>query len=83
MGEEDVLASVSKIIVEVLDEDNLEVTRELSATNVEAWDSLNHIVIVAEVEDEFGLNFKTTDLLNLVNVGDFVDLVLKELSEKN
>ena len=39
------------------------------------WDSLSHVKVILAVEKEYGLRFKTMELLRLKNVGDLQALV--------
>ena len=54
----------------------------LSATEVEEWDSLQHVSIVFAVEQAFGISFATGEVELTNNVGEFVDLVIKRHNEK-
>ena len=51
---------------------------ELSARDVESWDSLNHITLIVEVETLTGLVFTTDELITLENLGDFVKLLVSK-----
>ena len=62
----------------VFEDEELIVTREMSAKDVQNWDSLNHITLIVEIEMYTGLTLTTDDLINLANVGDFVDLLEKK-----
>jgi acyl carrier protein len=73
-----VLDSITPIFREVFDDPSLVVTRELSAKDVKNWDSLNHIILIVELETMTGLSFSTDELVNLRNVGDFVQLLLEK-----
>jgi acyl carrier protein len=42
---------------------------------VPAWDSLMHVTLIIAVERSFGVRFKSSEVANLQNVGDLVDLV--------
>ena len=79
MNQEQILANLTPIFHEVLDNDGLVLTRELSAGDVEEWDSLSHIRLVVAVEQAFGLRFKTTEIADLDNLGGLVDLILQKL----
>lgn len=57
--------------------DPVNVSRELSADQVEEWDSLLHITLVAAVEAEFDVRFRVGEVESTKNVGEFVDLILK------
>lgn len=51
---------------------------ETTANDVEGWDSLAHISLLAAVEDEFGFKFKMKEVVGLKNVGEMVDIIEKE-----
>ena len=70
-----IIDSITPIFREVFDDPSLVVTKELSAQDVEKWDSLNHIILIVELEALTGLTFSTDELANLTNVGDFVQLL--------
>jgi acyl carrier protein len=64
----------------VFDESDLQLTRDMTAADVPAWDSLSHITLIVAVEREFGIRFTTAEVAALMNVGDLADLVQKKLS---
>ena len=55
--------------------DGVIVTTELSAHDVEEWDSLLHISLVIAVEEAFGIRFRVGEVEATRNIGDFVDLI--------
>ena len=57
MEREEVFEKVAEIICEVLDAEDLELTEETTANDVEDWDSLSHRSIVNEIETEFKIKF--------------------------
>jgi acyl carrier protein len=69
------IEELQPIFRSVFENDELIVTRELNANDVENWDSLNHITLIVEIEMYTGLTFTTEDLMTLANVGDFIDLL--------
>jgi len=71
---------LTSIFRTVFDEPDLELTREMTAGDVPAWDSLSHITLIVAVEREFGVRFTTAEVAALMNVGDLADLVRKKLS---
>ena len=70
-----IIDSITPIFREVFDDPSLIVTKELSAKDVKKWDSLNHITLIVELEALTGLSFSTDELVNLRDVGDFVQLL--------
>jgi acyl carrier protein len=51
------------------------VTPELSAKDIDEWDSLSHIRLVVSIERSFHLKFSAAEIGELKNVGEFVDLI--------
>jgi acyl carrier protein len=47
---------------------------------VEGWDSLAHINLVTNIEQEFNVRFALGELAKLRNVGEMVDLILVKSS---
>jgi acyl carrier protein len=66
---------LTAIIRDVLDDDTIEVTPELSARDVDGWDSLTHIRLMLAIEKAFKLKFSTVEVGRLRTVGDLVSLI--------
>ena len=78
MESTDLIDRITPIFREVFD-DGLVVTTEMTADDIDEWDSLSHIRLIVSHEIEFGVKFKTTELSDLRNVGDFIDLLKSKL----
>ena len=48
---------LNEVFREVFDDDSITVNAETTAADIEDWDSLTHIQLIAAVEDEFGVKF--------------------------
>ena len=73
-----IIDSITPVFREVFDAPSLILTKELSANDVENWDSLNHITLIVELEELTELTFSTEELVNLRDVGDFVELLARK-----
>lgn len=71
----DTLARLQEIIRNVFDDDSLVVGRETAAQDVEAWDSVQNVTLMLEVESTFGVRFSTSEMAYLKNVGELADLI--------
>lgn len=70
-----IYAKLTEIFRDVFDDDTLRVTPELTAADIDEWDSLNHIRLVLSVERAFGLKFSAAQIGRLRNVGEFAELI--------
>ena len=66
---------VYAIIRDVLLNDDLVLTPETSAADVEGWDSVQQVSIILAVEAHFGIRLKSREIDRLRNVGDIVRVV--------
>ncbi len=70
-----VLAEVTAILRDVLDDPEIELTPDTVAADVPGWDSMAHIALVVETECRFGITFQIAEIEALHRVGDLVRLV--------
>jgi acyl carrier protein len=80
MSHDSVYATLTQILRDVLDNETVLATPELSAKDVPEWDSFSHINIVAAAEMKFGVKFRTSEIETLRNVADFVNLIERKLA---
>lgn len=74
-----ILTQVRDIIADVLDQPDLQIDSATTATEVEGWDSFNHINIVVAVERHFAIKVNTAEIEELRSVGELVALVGRKL----
>ena len=74
MTEAEIYAALSDIFEEVFTRP-VPLRADLSAKDVEDWDSLKQIDIVISVEERFGFKAGTRELDGLQSVGDLVRLI--------
>lgn len=72
------LQIVQEILREVLDDDEIVLSPETSAADVEGWDSLAHVSLITKVESRFGVRFRVSEVAELRNVGELLDLITRE-----
>mgnify|MGYP000580599834 FL=1 len=76
----EILTKLNPIFKDILDQDDLEISRESNAQNTEDWDSLAHINLITSIEKEFDIRFNLGELEDLKNVGEMIDLIEIKLS---
>lgn len=70
---------ITKIIAEILEVSESEITMESGIGDFAKWDSLGHMNILREVEDEFEIEFEPEEIIEVENVGDIVELTEKKV----
>lgn len=71
----EIYQELTKIFHQVFDDDSIVVRPDLTAKDVEGWDSLSHIRLVLTVERAFGVKFSASEIGQLKNVAGLADLV--------
>ncbi len=56
-------------------EQEVELSRETTAADVEGWDSVRNVELLVALEREFGVRFTTGDIATLSDVGGLVDAI--------
>jgi acyl carrier protein len=80
MTQTEILAKMQTVFDDVF-LDDVKVTPELSANDVEEWDSLLQISLVLGVEKMFNVRFRVGEVEATKNLGEFADLIERRMSE--
>jgi acyl carrier protein len=75
MTDPELYTALNEIFRQVLDDDTIALSPEMTAEDVAGWDSMNHIFIVVEIEKRFGIKFQAAEMEELKNVGELAALV--------
>lgn len=81
MTHDSVMEILTKIFRNIFDDDNLVLTDSTSASDIEDWDSLTQIDLVASIQEEFHIKLKISDINSTNNVGEIIKLILKKFGE--
>ncbi len=74
LEQSEILARLQKVFDNVF-LDEVVVTPELTAKDVEEWDSLIHVSLVLAIENEFKIRFRVGEVESAKNVGDLAKLI--------
>ena len=70
MTEEEIYSRLNEVFRDVFDDDEISVNGQTTADDIDGWDSLAQISLIAAVESEFGIRFDMKTALSLKNAGD-------------
>jgi acyl carrier protein len=70
-----IYSKLTTVFHDVFDDESIQLTPELTAEDVDSWDSLQHIRLIVSAEKAFAVKFSAAEVGLLKNVGDFVALI--------
>lgn len=79
MTREEVYVTLNEVFRDVFDDESIEVNDGTTSEDIEDWDSLEHINLIAAVEQEFGMKFNMGQVVTMKNVGEMVDIILSQI----
>jgi acyl carrier protein len=80
MNESEIYTTLSTVFADVFDDESFRVTPELSAKDVDGWDSLSHLRLILTVEKAFHIRLKTSEIGRFENVSDLVRVIQARLA---
>jgi len=66
---------LNEIFCQVFDDDDIRILPEMTANDVEGWDSLSHVNLIVAIESRFGIDFSQKELLTFKDVGDLLNCI--------
>ena len=79
MTREEVYETLNGVFQDVFDDESITVNDETTSDDIEDWDSLEHINLIAAVEQEFGVKFNMGQVVSMKNVREMVDIILSQI----
>ncbi|MBP9993468.1 MAG: acyl carrier protein [bacterium] len=79
MERTEIIEKLTAVFHEVFNDNNIVLSDEMTAKDVENWDSLTHMLMITKVEETFGIKFKLKELNKLKMVGDLINTIETKL----
>ena len=76
---EQIQMELTEIFRDLFDDPTLVLRDDMTAAEVEGWDSLNHINMIVEVERAFHVKFKLSEIQGLKDVGELIRLIAQKV----
>ncbi len=67
---DDIYTTLTRVMADVFDDDDVVAKPELTAKDVPGWDSMAHVRLILQVERTFGVKFTATEISSFKTVGD-------------
>ncbi|WP_117882583.1 acyl carrier protein [Aureibaculum luteum] len=79
MEKSDILKEVNEIYIDELDNDEIVLTFETSANDIDEWDSLSHVMLIVAIEKHFKVRFNSSEIRGWNNVGEMCDSIFNHI----
>jgi acyl carrier protein len=73
-----ILVELQQIFRNELEDSELILDYESSASNTDGWDSINNLMIISSIEEKFKMSFPIEVIFEAENVGDLIDYIEKK-----
>lgn len=77
-----VQGKLQDIFREIFEDETIVLKNDMTAEDIEDWDSLTHIQLIETIENVFQITFTLQEAVELETVGEFIELVRKKVGEK-
>lgn len=71
---------LNPIFREVFKDDNMEISPEMTANDVDGWDSFSHATLIVAIETRFNINFALKEAMSFKNVGDLIKSIEQKIA---
>ena len=79
MNRNEIIEKLTAIFHDVFSDNTIVLCDDMTASDVENWDSLTHMFMITKVEEVFGIKFKLRELNKLKNVGDLCNTIAEKM----
>ena len=77
---DEILKELSDIFVQVFKDENLNISYDTTAEDIQEWDSFSNIELILDIESKFDIHFDLKELVNIDNVGKLAEYILDKQS---
>lgn len=75
MTKDEIYRRLNSVFRDVFDDDTLEVSEATTSDDIDDWDSLAQISLIAAIESEFGIRFDMKSALHMKSVGEIAERI--------
>jgi acyl carrier protein len=75
----DINEKLTDVFREVFDDETIVLSDEMTADDVDAWDSMSHVNLIIAIEIAFEIEFNQSEIQNFANVGELKQSIQSKL----
>lgn len=81
MDKKKITERLTEVFRDVFDDEELVITDETTADDIEDWDSLEHISLISAVEKAFKMRFTMKEVSGMKNVGEMISILCERAAK--
>ena len=74
------MEALNAVFCEVFDDESIKIKPEMTANDIDGWDSLSHVNLIVAVETRFKIRFSQKELLTFKNIGELLRSIESKIS---
>ncbi|NLG03527.1 MAG: acyl carrier protein [Clostridia bacterium] len=79
MSREEVIAKVTEVFRDVFNDESIVIQDQTTAADIKGWDSLRHITLIENIEEELDMRFTMLEVNCMKNVGEMIDIITERI----
>lgn len=76
---QNILQTLNEIFQDIFDDDSIQLSEQTIISEIDGWDSLIHISIIAAIQDEFSISFDMDEITKFNRVEDMISAIEEKL----
>jgi acyl carrier protein len=76
---QEILGKLHDVFEDVFDKEEISVKENMLIKDVEEWDSLVHMMLMATIEEEFKFKFTLDEINNINSIANIIDIIERHM----
>lgn len=76
------MEKVRRLVAEVFQIRESDITLQTNMKDIDSWDSLTHMELIVSLENEFGIEFTADEIMEMVDIGK-IERIIGEKANGN
>lgn len=77
---EEIIKQITPVFKDELEDNNLVLTPETTANDVETWDSITNIQLIVAIEKFYKIRFTSREIQEFKNVGELCECIISKIT---